>query len=151
MDYSANIFFSDEEDREEDYSDQLVGVSEKTKKLLKDLCMRSMTNESRKHSRNNFKLPKVSATRTHCLNDFIKAETHQTVKSLDKDLASIQSFVLGALAPLTALVEGDDSVTPEDLQLVSTSAIRLLGNANARISCPRCEESLPQSTNLFSH
>ena len=99
-----------------------------------------MTNESGKHTRNNFKLPKVSATRTPGLNDLIKAETHQTVKSLNKDLARIQSFVLDALAPLTTLVEGDDSVTPEDLHLASTYAIQLLGNSNARISCLRWEK-----------
>ena len=98
MYYSAPIFFSNEEDGGEDYSDQLVEVSEKTEKFLKDLCTRSMTNELRRCTRNNFKLPKVLATCTPRL-DFIKAETHQSVKSLDKDLARIQSFVLDALAP----------------------------------------------------
>ena len=140
MDFSAPISFSDEEDGGDEYSELLVEVSEKTEKLLKDSCTRSMTNESRKRTRNNFKLPKVSATRTPRLDDFIKAETHQSAKSLDKDLARIQSFVLDALAPLTALVESGDSVTPENLQLASTSAIRLLGNANARISRLRREK-----------
>ena len=35
MDYSANIFFSDEEDGEEDYSDQLVGGLGEDQKIVK--------------------------------------------------------------------------------------------------------------------
>lgn len=140
VDYTTPIVFSDEDETGDDSSEQLVDVSEETGKLLTDSCTRSVTNESRKRTRDSFRLPKVPATRTPRLDHFIKAEASQTAKSLDKDLARIQTFVLDALAPLTALVENIETVTPEELRLASTSAIQLIGNANARISRLRREK-----------
>ena len=72
----------------------------------------------------------------------MRAETPQSAKSLDKDLAKIQTFMLDALAPLTALLENKDGVAVKDIQLASTTAIQLIGNANARISRLRREKLL---------
>ena len=141
VDFSVPVGFSDEEEEGgRDPIDQLVEVSEETGKLLKDSCTRSVPNEVRRRVRSNFKLPKVPATRTPRLDHFIRAEAPQATKSLDRDLARIQSFVLDALAPLTALAERGDATTKEELRLATTSAIQLLGNASARISRLRREK-----------
>ena len=87
MDYSAPISFSDEEDVGDESSEQLVEVSEKTERLLTDSCTRSVTNVSRKHTRSSFRLPRVPATRTPRLDYFIKVETSQPAKTLDKEQA----------------------------------------------------------------
>ena len=134
IDYNTPIQFSDEDEGD---GDQLVEVSDETRKLLTDSCTRCVTNESRKKVRSHFYLPKVPAPR---LDHFIKPETPQATKNLDKELAKIQTFVLDALAPLTAMVEHANSISQEDLQLASKSAIQLIGNANARISRLRREK-----------
>ena len=109
IDYSLPIYFSDEENE----CEQLVEVSEQTAKLLKFSCTRSVSNESRKKTRSAFSLPKVPATRTPRLDQFLKTEVTPQTKSLYKDLAKIQTFVLDTLAPLTALLETDvDELTP---------------------------------------
>ncbi len=140
VDYSLPIYFSDEENGE-DSSEQLVEVSEQTAKLLKNSCTRGVSNESRRKTRSAFHLPKVPATRTPRLDQFLKTEIPQPTKSLDKDLSKIQTFVLDALAPLTAMVEADvDALTPEQLQKATTAAVQLLGNASAHISRVRREK-----------
>ncbi len=49
--------------------------------------------------------------------------------------------MLDALAPLTALVEtSEEELTPEQMRLATTSAIALIGNANAHISRLRREK-----------
>ena len=61
------------------------------------------------------------------------------MKTLDKDLSKIQTFVLDALAPLTAILETDsDRLSPAQLQ-AATYAVQLLGNAHAHISRLRRE------------
>jgi len=54
-------------------------------------------------------------------------------KAADKELAIIQSHVLDTLAPLSAILETKEDV-PEKTVKAATDAIKLLGNANARIS-----------------
>ena len=103
--------------------------------------MRSVSNESKKKTRSAFSLPKVPATRTPRLDQFLKPEVTPQAKSLDKDLSKIQTFVLDALAPLTALMETNvKELTPPQLQKATTSAVQLLGNANAHISRLRREK-----------
>ncbi len=139
IDYSAHITFSDEE--EGGGSEQLVEVSEQTEKLLKGSCTRSVPNESRRKIRSGFHLPKVPATRTPRLDQFLRTEIPQATRSLDKDLSKLQTFVLDALAPLTALLETDvDSLTHQHLNKATTAAVQLLGNANAHISRLRREK-----------
>ena len=64
-DYDADIHFSDEEGSE------LAEVSEETRELLISACTRSVLNEERKGTRSRYKLPKVTATRTPRLDQFI--------------------------------------------------------------------------------
>ena len=60
-------------------------------------------------------------------------EIQPATKAADKELAVIQSHVLDALAPLSAILETKDDV-PEETMKAATDAIKLLGNASARIS-----------------
>ena len=140
VDYNTPVHFSDDEETE-DFGSNLVEVSEQTSKLLKTSCTRSVSNEVRKRTRSAFNLPRVPATRTPRLDQFLRSEIPQPVKSLDKELSRLQSFVLDALAPLTALVEtSEQEVTPEQMRLATTSAISLIGNASAQISRLRREK-----------
>ncbi len=101
IDYSAHISFSDEVAGME----HLVEVSEQTEKLLKGSCTRSVPNECRRKIRSVFHFPKVPATRTPRLDQFLRTEIPQATRSLDKDLSKLQTFVLEALAPLTTILE----------------------------------------------
>ena len=141
-DYSLAVQFSDEDDPAE-YD--LVEVSEETHTLLTTSCTRSVPNEARRCTRSRYKLPKVAATRTPRLDHFMKSGTSQGAKSLDKDLARIQTFVLDALAPLTAILE-DNELTKEEALHASSTAVELIGNANAQISRLR-REKIVQSVN----
>ena len=117
-------------------------VSEETRKLLEDKCTRSVPNDQRLKIRNNYPLPRVPATRTPQMDSYLKPEVPTSVKSLDKELAKVQSFVLDTLAPLSALVETTkkEEVTIEEVTDAATCAIQLLGNANAQISRLRREK-----------
>ena len=59
------------------------------------------------------------------MDDCIKSPDPQTAKAVDKELARIQTFVLDALAPLTAMLENVDQLWVH---------YELIGNANARMS-----------------
>ena len=52
----------------------------------------------------------------------------------------MQTFVLDALAPLTAIVENGDWMSREDVHTAALTAVELIGNANARISRMRREK-----------
>ena len=80
----------------DDVAEHVVEVSERTRRLLSDSCIQSLTNESRKHTRNWYNLPKVDATRTLKLDPVIKTLAPQQARSSDKELARIQTFLLDA-------------------------------------------------------
>ena len=141
-DYSLAVHFSDEDDPVES---DLVEVSEETRALLTTSCTRSVPNETRRRTRSRYKLPKVAATRTPRLDHFMKSETSLGAKSLDKDLARIQTFVLDALAPLTSILD-NNNLTEEAAKHASSTAVELIGNANAQISRLR-REKIVQSVN----
>ena len=67
----------------------------------------------------------------------MRAETTSNAKSLDKELSKIQTF---AIAPLTVMLENMESLANQDLQLATTGAIQLIGNANTKISRLRREK-----------
>lgn len=142
VDYSKKIDFSDEEE-DERTSTKLRAVSEKTKAFLTDRCTKGLSNEDRLKTRNQFLLPKVPATKTPQLDAYLKTEVSASTKSTDRELAKLQSFVLDAMAPLTAVMESANSDNPlsfrETLQAVLAAA-GLIGNASARISRLRREK-----------
>ena len=106
MDYNRDVTFpdSDEED-----GTGLVEVSETTRKFLQTKFTQSVANDRRRRTKGRFPHPKVEAVRTPKLDDFLKQEISQTTKSADKEMAKIQTFVLDAVAPLTALLETEAS------------------------------------------
>ena len=86
----------------------------------------------------------MPATRTPQLDSYLKSEISQGTKAGDKDLARIQTFVLDALAPLTAILEGANN-SQGDLERkhtldAVTSAVALIGNATTKISHLRREK-----------
>ena len=102
---------------EEDVAEHVVEVSERTCQLLSDSCTQSLTNESRKHTRNWYNLPKVDATRTLKLDPVIKTLAPQQARSADKELARIQTFLLDAMAPISAILESVDEMAVEDVSI----------------------------------
>ena len=96
-----------------------------------------MTNQERLRIREQYLLPKVPATRTPQLDGYLKQEVSTAVKSSDKQLVKIQTMVLGAVAPLTSVLEthqrGADQDSKEVLKAVS-AALELIGNAGEQIS-----------------
>ena len=149
VDFNESIRFdgTDSEDQrgsQKDSSTKLVEVSKETKKLLTSKCTRRVKNAERLQTRSHYPLPKVPATRTPQLDSYLKSEISQGTKAGDKDLARIQTFVLDALAPLTAILEGANN-SQGDLERkhtldAVTSAVALIGNANAKISHLRREK-----------
>ena len=91
---------------EEDNIEDLAEVSEETHRLLTDSCTRGVSSETRKCTRSHFKFPKVDAIRSLKLDAVLKSVTSQSAQSADNELARLQTFILDALAPLTAILEG---------------------------------------------
>ena len=88
----------------------------------------------------------MAPARTPQLDGYIKSEVPHQVKSADKDLAKIQTFVLDALAPLTPLVSildlnsRDHCPAYQDTIDTISTAVELLGNASATITHLRREK-----------
>jgi len=72
-------------------------------------------------------------SQTPQLDNYLKPEIPPASKATDKELALIQTHMLDALAPLSAIVEAQED-TPEQTICAVTAAIKQLGNASARIS-----------------
>ena len=79
----------------------------------------------------------MTATKVPVLDAYMKPEVSQNIKTADKELGTIQSAVLDAMAPLTSIVEADargDKVTHKQAVNAAKAAIELVGNASARIN-----------------
>ena len=120
------MILSDEEEFE------LVEVLDETYAMLTKVSTQSVTNDERKAARQRYKLPKLPATRTPCLDLFLKTEVPQVAKSLDSDLARVQNWYMDALAPLTTLAESEE-LSYEDVKKAMTTAVALIGNTNSRL------------------
>ena len=83
--------------------------------------------------RNVYSLPKVAASRAPQLDSYLKTEIPPATKAVDKELATIQSHVLEALTPLSAILETKQDL-PKETASAATDAVKLLGNSIARIS-----------------
>ena len=106
MDFSQEVTFPDSD---EEGGSNLVEVSEKTKKLLEVKFTQSVANDERKRAKGRFLHPKVAAVKTPRLDDFLKQEVTNSTKSLDKELAKIQTFVLDTVGPLTAILTRENA------------------------------------------
>ena len=113
-------------------------VSEKTK-FFGGKCTQSVPNSVLRKAQGRCPLPMVAATRTPQLDVYIRSE----VKSADKDLAKIQTFVLDALALLVSILDlnsRDHCPAYQDTIDAISTAVELIGNASARISHLRQEK-----------
>ena len=136
-DYSELLAWGDSDNEERPISSNLAAVSESTESLVKEACIKRLPNNARLQTRNAFPLPQVVATRTPQLDNFIKLEVSQPIKTLDKEWARIQTFVLDALAPLTSLLETNskgETITHDQALEAAVTAVQLLGNASAQIT-----------------
>ena len=98
-------------------------------------------------NRNAYPLPKAPATKSSVLDTYLKLGVSQNVKAADKELGSIQSAVLDAMARLTSIVEADakgDNVTHKQAVNAAKAAIELVGNANSRINYLRRTKIISQ-------
>ena len=96
-----------EDPYEEEATDEadLMEFSDETHSFLSSACTRSLSDGQRKCIRGRYQLPKVVATKSPNIDAFMKTETSATLKANDRELSRTQSFVLGALAPLTTIIE----------------------------------------------
>uniref|UniRef100_A0A1X7TW09 Uncharacterized protein n=1 Tax=Amphimedon queenslandica TaxID=400682 RepID=A0A1X7TW09_AMPQE len=84
--------------------------------------------------------PKVDAARSPRLDSVMKTVAPQSAQSVDKELARLQTFILDALAPLTAILEGTNEMTVQDIREALITASILIGNANAKLTRLRREK-----------
>ena len=147
MDYGREQTWQDSDDESHSQS-KLVSVSEKTKSLLAEKCSRRVINTAHLEVRKPYPLPKVVQTKTPQLDSFMKEELSSTAKAEDKELAKIQTFVLDALAPLTAVLEasganeGANELSIDEVVNATTAAVALIGNASANITHLRCKKAI---------
>ena len=111
----------------------VAAVSEETGSIIHGACTFRLDYQDRLKVRNAYTLPKVDASRTPTLDSYIRNEIPATTKAVDKELSTIQTHVRDALAPLSAILEGQDD-TPDPVKAATTDAVKLLGNASAKIS-----------------
>ena len=121
----------------------VAAVSEETGSIISQACTSRLEYADRLKVRNVYSLPKVTASRTPQLDSYLKTEIPPATKAVDKELATIQSHVLDALAPLSAILETKQDV-PKETVSTATDAVKLLGNASARISHLRCTKVISQ-------
>ena len=131
-----SYFLEEEEDNIED----LAEVSEETHHFLTDSCTQGVSSETRKRTRSRFKFPKVDATRSPKLDAVLKSVTSQSAQSADNELARLETFILDALAPLTAILEGANEMAVQDIREALITASMLIGNANAKLTRLRREK-----------
>ena len=87
-------------------------------------------------------------TKTPQLDSFMKEELSSTAKAEDKELAKTQTFVLDALAPLTAVLEasganeGANELSVDEVVNATTAAVALIGNASANITHLRRKKAI---------
>ena len=62
------------------------------------------------------------------LDPYLRPEVSSSVKTEDKELAKIQAFVLDALAPLTAILEGENQ--PSEVTNATKAGHQSCGAAN---------------------
>ena len=145
-DFDKTIDFSDSDDDGDEHATKrnpLVEVSEESAMFLNNCCKKSLTNAGRLEIRNKYPLPKVPSTRTPQLDSYMRAELSGTTKMADRELARLQTFMLDAMAPLSAILEAEASDKEmsweENLTAVKT-ALQLLGNASSKVSILRREK-----------
>ena len=76
-----------------------------------------------------YSLPKVATSRILQLDSYFKTEIPAVTKATDKELATVQSHVLDALAPLSAILKTKEDV-PEKIINAATDAVKLMRNAS---------------------
>lgn len=120
----------------DDQSSKLTELSDETNALVTTAFTQSVDNATRQQARSRFILPSAVALKTPRLDDVLKAEASPTAKSLDKELAKVQTFMLDASGPLAQVLEEaqQGQLTLEGAVEAAETALRLLGNANARTS-----------------
>ena len=89
MEYNTVVLSNSEDGNqpESETKTRMVEVSEKTKRFLHEKSTQRVPNALRKEIRDNYPLPKVSATRTPMLDPMMKPEASAASKSMDKQLA----------------------------------------------------------------
>ena len=82
----------------------------------------------------------MDATRSPKLDAVLKSVTSQSAQSADNELARLPTFILDALAPLTAILEGANEMAVQDIREALITASMLIGNANAKLTHLRREK-----------
>ena len=139
---------SDLDDQEQESISQtttgkLVAVSESTATTLDKYFSKSLKNSEQLQLRDKYGLPKVPSTKTPQMEPFLKEEVNPAAKTADKELARIHTYLLDAVAPLTAIMDRkvteSDHLHPEVLTAIH-SACQLVGNASAKLANLRREK-----------
>jgi hypothetical protein len=118
---------------------KLVKVSDDTEGTIKNAFGHSLTNGERLQARKDYLFPDLDASRCPKLDPVIKQNLPKEVKDNEANFAKIQTLVLDAVAPLTAILEEatKGSLTAPKAADAAKAALVLLGNASAAISKER--------------
>lgn len=126
----------------------MVKLSEHNRAVVAAAFTKHMSNKDRRKLKGFFLTPDLSETRCPRLDSIFKTATvSKQTKDTDAELTRIQAMIHDLMGPLTTLLNdienAGDEITPEQFQMVLSSAITLLGNSSARI--PPEEEKDSQS------
>ena len=132
--YSVHLTWMDLDEEEHSTTTNLVAVSKEMESLVKEACTKRLLNSTCIQIRNF--VPQMAVTRTPQLVSFIKLEILQPVKTIDTELAKIQTLALDVLASLTSLLESNAKGRPlptirhwiPQKQLFNYYAIPVLGS-----------------------
>ena len=98
VDYSKELSWLD------DQHSKLTELLDENNALVATAFMQSMDSATRQQAWSRFSPPSAAALRTPRLDDVLKAKASPTGKSLDKELAKVQTFMLDTSGPLTQVL-----------------------------------------------
>ena len=107
--YSGLLTWMDLDEEKHSTTTNLVAVSEERESLVKEACTKRLLNSTCLQIRNAFKF--CTSDDSH-KDSPIKLEILQLVKTIDTELAKIQTFALNVLAPLTSLLKSNAKGRP---------------------------------------
>ena len=113
----------------------VIQLSEENAALVSSAFSTVLPSAERKRVRDSFPCPGLEETRCPRLDPLFKtASVNKDTKSIDSELARIQSLMHDPAAPLIDLLHSLDTISSEDAKATITAAIKLLGNASANMS-----------------
>ena len=128
-----------EEAAEADDGCALHRVSAATETLLDEAFSKTVSNNTRRRWRTVHGMPATDATKCPKLDLTLRPQIPKEAREADRSLCRLQTLVLNAVGPLSAMLElhRAGKLTPEAAVEAATQSLRFLGNAHSNISSER--------------